>query len=170
MQKAGIRLQQLSARLAMVAQLVPGGMVVADIGTDHAYLPVHLVRHGISPRVVAADIAPGPLQNAEKTIQRAGLQHEIQLRQSNGFENFLPEDAQCWVLAGMGGTLMVRLLSAAPWLQRPGTVLVAQPQSRANELYGWLLPHGFCVEQELVCRDAGRVYTAVRARYKGELP
>jgi len=163
MHNAEIRLPQLSVRLAMVAQLIPPGFVVADIGTDHAYLPVYLVRRGISPRAIAADVSEGPLENAAKNIKRAGLETSIELRQSDGFSRFVAGDADVWVLAGMGGTLMARLLDAAPWLQSPGTVIVAQAQSRANELYDWLLSHGFCIEQELVCRDAGRLYTAVRA-------
>ncbi|MCL2446628.1 MAG: class I SAM-dependent methyltransferase [Oscillospiraceae bacterium] len=160
-----MRLPQLSPRLRMVAELVPPGSTVADIGTDHAWLPVYLVQQGICPRVIAADVADGPLENAAKTIARAGLHEQIELRQSDGFSRFAATDAMCWVLAGMGGTLMARLLSAAPWLRTPGTVLVVQPQSRANELLDWLHENNFHIQQELVCRDNHRTYTALRAVY-----
>lgn len=153
----------------MVAELVPPRLTVADIGTDHAWLPVYLVQQGICSRVIAADVAEGPLQNAAKTIARAGLQAQIELRQSDGFSRFAAGHANCWVMAGMGGTLMVRLLQAAPWLCTPGVVLVAQPQSRASELYDWLHANHFHVEQELVCRDAGRLYTALRAKFSTPL-
>jgi len=157
----------LRPRLAMTADLVPPGVAVADIGADHAYLPVHLVRAGVCPRAIASDIGEGPLGNARKTIQRAGLEQKIELRLSDGFQCFAAVDANCWVLAGMGGTLMARLLDAALWLQNPGTVIVAQPMRHAEELREWLIAHGFMIERESVCRDAGRAYLALRAVHDG---
>ena len=151
----------------MTADLVPPGVAVADIGSDHARLPVHLVRTGCCPRAIAADIGEGPLENARKTVDQAGLRAQIELRLSDGFARFAPYDAGCWVLAGMGGTLMARLLDAAPWLCAPGTVIVAQPMRHAEELRAWLIFHGFQIETERACRDAGRVYLALRAIYDG---
>ena len=157
----------LRPRLAMTADLVPPGVAVADIGSDHAYLPVHLVRAGTCPRAIASDIAEGPLENARQTVLRAGLPDKIELRLSDGFSRFAAHDASCWVLAGMGGTLMSRLLDAAPWLCSPGTVLVAQPMRHAEDLRAWLVTHGFRIEIESACRDAGRAYLALRAQYSG---
>jgi len=157
----------LRPRLAMTADLVPPGIAVADIGSDHAYLPVHLVRTGICPRAIASDIGEGPLENARRTVSRAGLEDRIELRLSDGFSRFAPIDASCWVLAGMGGTLMSRLLDAAPWLCAPGMVIVAQPMRHAEELRAWLVAHGFMIECESVCKDAGRAYLALRAVYDG---
>ena len=158
---------KLSPRLAMTAQLVPPGLAVADIGTDHAYLPVYLVQQGISPRAIGSDIGEGPLRNAAETIGRAGLQGEIELRLSDGFARFQAGDAGCWVMAGMGGTLMARMLQAAPWLRAPGTAIVAQPMRHAHDLREWLISHGFRIERESACRDAGRAYCALRAVYDG---
>ena len=151
----------------MTAALVPPGIAVADIGSDHAYLPVHLVRSGHCPRAIASDIGEGPLENARKTVQRAGLEGKIGLRLSDGFSQFAPDDAGCWVLAGMGGTLMSRLMDAAPWLCSPGTILAAQPMRHAEDLRAWLIAHGFLIELESACRDAGRDYLALRAVYDG---
>jgi len=151
----------------MTAALAPPGCAVADIGTDHARLPVHLLHEGRCPRAIASDIAEGPLESARKTVERAGLQDKIELRLSNGFQEFAPEDAGCWIMAGMGGTLMARLLEAAPWLQAPGTVLVAQPMRHADDLRAWLIAHGFVIEIEAVCMDAGRPYHALRAVHDG---
>jgi len=158
---------KLRPRLQMTADLVPPGLAVADIGTDHAYLPVYLVRHGVAPRAIASDIGAGPLRNAAGTIAQFGLQDQIELRLSDGFRRFAIADAKCWVLAGMGGTLMARLFEAAPWLRAPGTVIVAQPMRRAHELRSWLISNGFFIEQESACRDAGRVYLALRAVHYG---
>ena len=152
----------------MTAALVPPGLAVADIGSDHAYLPVHLVRSGLCPRAIASDIAEGPLRNAAETVARAGLAGKIELRLSNGFQKFAPHDARCWILAGMGGTLMARLLDAAPWLCSPGTILVAQPMRHADDLRAWLTAHGFRIETESVCRDAKRPYMALRAVFNAQ--
>jgi len=159
----------LRPRLAMTADLVPPGLAVADIGSDHAYLPAHLVRAGHCPRAIASDIGEGPLENARKTVARANLRDKIELRLSDGFSRFTRSDADCWVMAGMGGTLMARLLDAAPWLQQPGTTLVAQPMRHADDLRAWLTTHGFVIEIETVCRDAGRPYMALRAVYNEQL-
>jgi tRNA (adenine22-N1)-methyltransferase len=121
------------------------------------------VQAGICPRALAGDIREGPLANARKTVEAAGLQHQIALRLSDGFSCFAPEDASVWILAGMGGTLMVRLLDAAPWLCAPGTTLVCQPMRHAWELRAWLCSHGFCINEEQACHDAGRPYHALRA-------
>ena len=154
----------------MTAGLVLHGTAVADIGTDHAYLPVHLVREGVCPRAVAADVSEGPLQNAMKTVARAGLEQSVELRLSDGFSQFAPEDADCWVIAGMGGTLIARLLEQTPWLCEPehAVALVLQPMRHAWEVREWLLAHGYCIETEAACRDAGRPYHAMRAVFSPE--
>lgn len=152
-------------RLAMTAALVPPGSVAADIGSDHAQLPIYLVRQGICPRAIAADIGEGPLRNGREAVRAAGLEDKIELRLSDGFSRFAADDAGCWILAGMGGTLMARLLDAAPWLRRPGTVIAAQPMRRAHELRQWLTVHNFCIKKECACYDHGRAYAALRAEY-----
>ena len=180
-----MRLPALRPRLAMAASLVPHGATIADIGTDHAYLPIHLVRVGVCPRAVASDICEGPLQNAAKAIERAGLSDRIELRCSDGFRRFAHTDASCWVLAGMGGTLIARLLEQAAWLRAPGTALILQPMRHAWEVRAWLCTHGFRIEEEAACYDTGRPYHAIfaifdhsklsalhsqRYIYTGELP
>ena len=159
---------KLRPRLAMTADLIPPGVAVADIGSDHAFLPVYLVQAGVCPRAIAADIGEGPLRNAAETVARAGLQDKIELRLSDGFSRFAMDDAGVWVMAGMGGTLMARLLDAAQWLCQPGVTIVAQPMRHAHDLRGWLVTHGFRIEREAACRDAGRVYIALRAAYEGK--
>ena len=153
-------------RLGLTAALVPPGAVAADIGSDHAHLPIYLVQQGICPRVIAADIGEGPLRNGMEAVCAAGLEDKIELRLSDGFSRFAAEEPiDCWIMAGMGGTLMARLLDAAPWLCRPGTVIAAQPVRRANELRQWLVMHKFCIKSEYACYDAGRAYLALRAEY-----
>ena len=162
-----MRLPTLRPRLAMTAGLVPHGAAAADIGTDHAYLPVYLVREGVCSRVIAADVSEGPLQNAAKAVSRAGLEQSVELRLSDGFGQFAPTDADCWIIAGMGGTLIVRLLEQTPWLREPepgsAITLILQPMRHAWEVRQWLLAHGYRIEMETACHDAGRPYHAMRA-------
>jgi tRNA (adenine22-N1)-methyltransferase len=155
----------LRPRLALVAALVPHGCVAADIGTDHAYLPAHLVAQGIVPRALAADIRPGPLQNAAQTIAALQLEDRVLLRQSDGLTAFAPGEADCFLFAGMGGTLIARLLARAAWVNTHGMLLIAQPMRRSEDLRAWLLQNGWRIETEDACFDTGRAYHALRARY-----
>ena len=102
---------QLDARLQMCADFVPPGAVLADIGTDHAYLPVWLCKSGKIPKAIAADIGQGPLQSAGESIARYQAQDRIETRLSDGLAAFSPGEADTIVIAGMGGELIARILS-----------------------------------------------------------
>jgi tRNA (adenine22-N1)-methyltransferase len=160
----------LSPRLALAAELVPPGRVMADIGTDHAYLPAWLVAADRIPRAIAADVGQGPLQNAARTIEALGLEGRVLLRQSDGLAAFSPGEAEVFLFAGMGGTLIARLLAEAPWVNAPGGVIVAQPMRRSEDLRHWLRANGWHIETENACFDAGRPYHALRAMYAPQTP
>ena len=100
----------LSPRLQAVARLVTDGYRLADIGTDHAYVPIWLVKTGRIPGAVAADVNKGPLQRAAEHISASGLDSQIETRLSDGFSALSPGEVQSAVLAGMGGGLMIRIL------------------------------------------------------------
>ena len=108
---------KLSDRLQMVASFVNKGDVIADIGTDHAYLPAYLVSNKICPKAIASDIGTGPLKNAEKIVFRANLHQHIKLMISDGLEKYSPDDADVFIFAGMGGTLIVKLLENIGWIK-----------------------------------------------------
>ena len=155
---------RLSPRLALAAELIPRGRAVADIGTDHAFLPAFLVREGVAVRAIAADVSEGPLRNAAQTVKALGIEDQVELRQSDGLDAFAPGDADCFVFAGMGGTLIARLLSRCPWINAPqATKIVAQPMRRSEDLRKWLMANGWRIEVENACFDAGRPYSALRA-------
>ncbi|MCD8336294.1 MAG: class I SAM-dependent methyltransferase [Lachnospiraceae bacterium] len=102
---------QLSKRLAAVADMVTPGFVLADIGTDHAYIPIYLVEQQVIPRAIAADVNRGPLARANAHIRQHALAGKIETRLSDGLAAFLPGEAQSIVIAGMGGALTVRILA-----------------------------------------------------------
>lgn len=161
---------QLGPRLALCARLVREGSAVADIGTDHGYLPIWLIQTGRIPRAVAGDVNPGPLETARRNARRGGVEDRLRLVLGDGLEGVGPEDADDVVIAGMGGELILRILSGADWLRDREKRLVLQPMSAADKLRVGLWRLGFQVIEEYAVEDGGKVYSAFSARYAGELP
>ena len=108
---------KLDERLSLCAQMVRDGAAVADIGTDHAYLPVYLVECGKIHKAIAADVREGPLENAKGNISKNGFDQQIKTVLSDGLEKISPDEADDIVIAGMGGELIIRIISAAAWLK-----------------------------------------------------
>lgn len=157
----------ISARLMMAADMVRSGVVVADIGTDHAYLPSYLVASGVSPRAIACDLRRKPLDNARETVERYGLSEKIELRLSDGLDALSPGEAQDIILAGMGGTLISQILERAGWIRDKNTHLILQPMTHAEDVRLFLCRSGFEILEERVCEDDGRIYIAICAAFSG---
>ncbi len=159
------RLFQLDPRLSLCARMVRQGSRVADIGTDHAYLPIWLVRQGVAERAIAADIRLGPLQKAAMNVKRHLVQGQVDTRLSDGLEQVFPHEADDIVIAGMGGELMAQIIGKAPWLKDSEKRLILQPMSSARELRVFLAQEGYAVQQEQAVFADGRVYTVLQAAY-----
>ena len=129
----------LSERIMMAAKMVRSGSVVADIGTDHAYLPAKLVLDGICPTALACDLRKGPLDNAKNTVENYGVADKISLRLSDGFDEIRPHEADDFIMCGMGGTLMTELVARTDWLKDPEKLLILQPQSHAEDIRDFLI-------------------------------
>lgn len=157
----------LGKRMLMAAKMVRHGSVVADVGTDHAYLPAYLVLNGISPRALACDLRKGPLDNAQKTVDSYGISDKIMLRLSDGFDKIEPHEADDFVICGMGGTLMAQLVSRAPWLKDKSKRIIVQPQSHAEDIRQFFIDNGFEIICEDACTDCGKLYCAMAAEYTG---
>lgn len=160
--------QNLTPRLKAAASLVRGGGILADIGTDHGYLPIYLVETGKISKAIAADIGKMPLENARKSVELNGLSDKISLRLSDGLRSFSPDDADEFVFAGMGGTLIAEKLAETDWIKNKKYHFVFQPQSRAEELRQFLFENGFQIEKEIATHEGRRVYIAFSAFYNGE--
>lgn len=156
---------QLGPRLALCAQLVREGSRLCDVGTDHAYLPIWLLKTGKISQALAADVNPGPLDAARRDGEKYGVDGGLSFRLSDGLRQIRPEEAQDVVIAGMGGELMLRIISETPWLRDPEKQLVLQPMSSVAELRQGLWQLGFQVLREEAVVDAGKVYSAFSARY-----
>lgn len=138
----------------------------ADIGTDHGYLACYLVQSGICGRAAAADINELPLKSAERTVSEYGLGDRVELILSDGLDNVPSEGITDVICAGMGGELIVQILSRHEWIKR--CALILQPMTKAGVLRRWLYENGFAVGEERACRDGRFVYAVMRARYAPE--
>ncbi len=154
---------KLSKRLQAVAGCVPPGLPAADIGTDHAFLPIYLAENGICPRVLAMDVREGPLSRAAEHVKRYRLEDRIELRLSDGLNALLPGEAEVIILAGMGGKLITRILENDLSLALGVRKLVISPQSEIPETRYWLEDHGFRISREQFLLDEGKYYRVLEA-------
>lgn len=164
------RLFQLDARLAVCASFVREGCKLADIGTDHAYLPIYLAKQNKIQRAIAADINVGPLQKAAMHVRKYKAEEQVQTRISNGLEVIFPNEVDDIVIAGMGGELIVKIVEAAPWLKNSQKHLILQPMTAAEELRRYLRQTGFSVKAEKAAIADGKVYSAMLVVYDPEHP
>lgn len=155
---------KLTPRLSAIAKLIPAGSVVADIGTDHAYLPLYLVQEQISPRVVASDLNPAPLAQARETVAAFNCLHKIDLRQGSGLDVLSPEDGvDTVVIAGLGGHTIIGILQEGlgrvPGLRR----LILQPMNESGALRVWLAHNNFALAHETLALEGNRLYEIIMA-------
>ena len=160
----------ISNRLLLCAEFVPRASRAADIGTDHGYLSVYLLREGICPFVTAADLREQPLQKARENAARFGVSEHMQFLLSDGLQSLPPDAADTIIMAGMGGDLMVRILAAAPWVCDDRYTLILQPQSAAPALRRYLTQNGFGIREETLLREGRFYYTVLRAQFGDAQP
>lgn len=160
----------LDKRLSAVAALVRQGSRLVDIGTDHAYLPVHLVQAGVCPSAIASDIGAGPLDAALRTVTENELTSQIALRLGDGLATVSADEIEDIAIAGMGGETIAAILEAAPWVQDRRLRLILQPMTRAEDLRRWLLQNGFAVMEEHLITDGRHLYPVLAAEYTAAAP
>ena len=160
---------QLSKRLRAVAALITADGTLADVGTDHAYLPICLAREKRIAHAIAMDVNPGPIARAREHIAQYGLGNVIETRLSDGLAALRPGEADSIAIAGMGGALMTRILKegreklGGSEAERRGRGLILQPQSEIWLVRGWLDRNGWeIVREDMVCED-GKYYPMMRA-------
>ena len=159
----------IGARLLSAAKFVRQGAVFADIGTDHAYLPVFLLRAGVIKHAVCSDINEGPLENARKTALSWGVSDRISFSLSDGADG-LRDDVSDVAICGMGGELIAKIIDEAPSLRTKGVRLILQPMTKQEHLREYLDRNGFSVVGERYCTEAGKSYLVLAAEYTGKEP
>ena len=153
----------LDKRLQAVASLVPQGSRFADIGTDHAYLPVWLLEQGVIASAVAGDIAAGPCQAARTTVAMHGAASSIAVRQGSGLAVLRPGEADCIAICGMGGSTIISILAADMAVAKGAQRLLLQPMAGAAALRRWLVAQGWCITREELVDDEPHFYEIICA-------
>ncbi len=161
---------RLSKRLEAVAALVGEGLTLADIGTDHAYLPVYLVSRGKCPRAIAVDAGEEPLSRAARHIRRFGLEDRIETRLSDGAAALRPNECESLVLAGMGGRLVIRIMSEGRDVFAVAREIILQPQSEVAKVRKYLEDAGYIITAEDMVTDGGKFYPIIKAVCGGSAP
>jgi len=155
----------LSPRLTACCRFVKPGDRVADIGCDHGYLGIWLLKNGIAERVIAADVNPQPLDSAVQNAAKYGVADRMSFHLSDGVQN-IPQNFDTMVCAGMGADTMVSILEAAPWLKNSRYRMILQCQSKIPMLRKYLSEHGWHIRRETLVRDGRFLYTVMDAAYE----
>lgn len=156
---------QLSKRLLACSQFVHSGDRVADVGCDHGYLSIYLLKNNIAASVIASDINKGPLQSAVANAQKFGVSEHIRFYLSDGVAS-IPREFDCMIVAGMGGDTMISILEAAKWLQNKQYRLILQCQSKNAMLRQYLSDNGWVISNEIIVRDGRFLYTVMEVLWQ----
>lgn len=152
---------QLQPRLQLLADMVPAGCRLADVGTDHGYLPVWLLQRGRIRGAIAADIGAEPLAHARRTAEEYGV-GDIDFRLCDGLSGIAAEEVDTVVIAGMGGETIMAILSGAPWTKDGAHTLLLQPMTKAAELRHWLTVNGYRFTDERLVWDKNYLYPVLK--------
>ena len=158
----------LDRRLLRCASLVREGASAVDVGTDHAYLAIHLIKSERASRVIACDLREGPLNNALTNIKKYGCEADIETRLSNGLEAVAPGEADDIIIAGMGGEVIAEIINKACWLKNSKKHLILQPMTMAEHLRRFLFKEGFKIIEESAVTAGTKVYTVMLAKFSGK--
>lgn len=155
---------QLSKRLKYVSDFISPGYILADIGTDHGFIPIYMVAEGKTPKAYAMDINKGPLARAREHIEEADLDDRIETRLSDGLDMLNAGEAESILIAGMGGSLIVKILTEGKAVIDEAKELVLSPHTEADTVRSFLRESDYIIEKEGMVLDAGKYYVVIKAR------
>ena len=156
---------KLSKRLQTIADFVKKNSVVADIGTDHAHIPIYLIENNIIDKAYACDINKGPLEKAKENIENFGVSENIVLRLSNGLDKMSNKEVNTIIIAGMGGELIIDILNRGKAFFDKKNTFILSPHTKTDEVRDYLIRKGFKILKEDMCIDEGKFYTVMEVRY-----
>ena len=159
----------LVKRLATAASLVRPNSRMADIGTDHAFLPIWLIQQGYCTHAIATDLRVGPAERAIRNVTAQKLEYRISVRLGDGLSPILPEEVDDIVIAGMGGETIAFILQNAGWTKNEQYHFVLQPMTKHETLRKYLLENGYALLKEHVSVDGGRLYPVMSVQYNPNL-
>jgi tRNA (adenine22-N1)-methyltransferase len=160
----GLNAEKLSNRLQAVVNNVPVGAILADIGSDHAYLPCFAVKKGIVPQAIAGEVAQGPFQSALEQVRAEGLTEQIEVRKGDGLAVINPNEVQCITIAGMGGSLISTILDNGKSKLAGVERLVLQPNVGSFAIRRWLIVNDWELVKEEILKEDGKIYEILVAQ------
>ena len=155
---------ELSRRLTALIEMAQSGDTVADVGCDHGFVSIELVRQKKFRRAIAMDIRPDPLARAREHVREAGMEQQIDLRLSDGLEAVLPGEADTILIAGMGGPLMIQILERGREAALRTEKLILSPHSEWGLFRRYLLSHGYRISSEEMLQEDGKYYIILCCR------
>lgn len=153
----------MSNRLELIASFVEDGIGVADVGTDHGYLPVMLVKRGYKGNIIATDINEGPLQKAKQSLAEADCEDAVELVLCDGLDGCKPDSVDTIIVAGMGGDTITGILDRAEWCARVDMKLILQPVTKPEILRYWLVNNDFVIKNEAQVEENSTIYQIICA-------
>ena len=156
------RLERIAAKAAEVTE-----GYVADVGTDHGFVPIRLIESGKVKHVVAMDVRKGPLERACEHVGEYHMEDQIETRLSDGLKELKPGEADTVIIAGMGGELIIKILENGRHMWDSVSQWVLSPQSEIFKVRRWLLENGFEIRREDMLLEDGKYYTVMDVRRRG---
>jgi len=159
--------RNLSGRLRLIASFVSPGNRLADIGTDHAYIPVFLAAEGMIPSAIAMDLREGPLNGAKEHIRETGVEKKVIVRISDGMKELKPKEADTVLISGLGGELLIRILTEAEETVKSSiSEFILSPHTEWGAVRCFLRENGFRIQREAMIREDGKYYTVMAASFR----
>ncbi len=160
----------LTPRLYTISKQIDKCKCFADIGTDHAYLPVFMCMTGKCERAIASDINEGPLKRAQNTVRQFGQEEKIQLRLGSGLDTLEENEADVIVIAGMGGIEISNILKIGKSKISPSATVIIQPMTSVPELREFLFENGWSVTKEILAKEDEKIYNIISVKFEGAPP
>lgn len=159
---------EISNRLKCIGNMVEKCNCIADIGTDHGYLPIYLLEKNICTRAIASDINRGPVEKAKKNIELSHLSDKIQCRLGPGLKTISQHEVDCAVIAGMGGNLIRDIIEESMDIFKNLNYVILQPVQNAEVLRKYVLESGYNIIDEELCVDDNKYYEVMKVKYDDE--
>lgn len=154
----------LSPRLKIIADSIQGFETMADIGSDHAYLPIYLVKNKRVKSAIATDVKSGPVEISKERLKSNKVEARVSVRQGNGLQIIKPGETEVIVIAGMGGILISDILDKDATVAESSKLLILQPMRDSDKVRKWLCGHGFDIIDEELVKDQDRIYEVIWSR------